>query len=347
VCAPPVRAPRELKGAAAGALLAASLLFGASAHATDPVQAAQALFDEGLSLMAEQRYELACAKFERSLLLDDGVGTRFRLGDCYEKLGRTASAWFLYGRVVDLCAERHDAEREAYARARRDAVETRLARLTVRVVRPSAGLSVARNGVVLPAELYGSAVPVDPGNYVITAEAPGFVSTTLRVSVPEGPAALVVEVPELELIAAATPAQTSPPFTSRAREPASAADDRIRHKKRLRSGAWITAGAGGAAVLTGGVYWAAGFSAWSRSRRSCDGTRCSEREGADLSERAVRHGRTGTAWIAGGAVLGAASVPLFLWSRGASAEPASPVAEYRLGACTLDAPWTVCVAGTF
>jgi hypothetical protein len=330
-----------------------AFLLSAPAYGTDPVQAAQALFDEGLSLMAEQRYELACAKFERSLLLDDGIGTRFRLGDCYEKLGRTASAWFLYGRVVDLCAERHDTEREAYARARRDAVEGRLARLTVRVARPSAGLRVARNGVVLPAEVYGSAVPVDPGNYVITAEAPGYPSSTLRVTVPEGPTTLVVEVPELKRVAAASPAQTPPPLTaSRAREPARASGDRIRQKKWLRSGAWITAGAGGAAVLTGGAYWAAGFSAWSRSRRSCDGTRCLEREGADLSERAVRHGRTGTAWIAGGAVLGAASVPLFLWSRGASAEPgsakaASPVAEYRLGACTPDAPWTVCVAGTF
>src|SRR5262245_52199416 len=59
----------------------------------DERAAAQVLFDEGRKLLKDEKIELACAKFAESMRLDHAVGTQLNLADCYEKLGRTASAW--------------------------------------------------------------------------------------------------------------------------------------------------------------------------------------------------------------------------------------------------------------
>src|SRR5690606_6369061 len=69
---------------------------------------AQALFDEGIHLFNLGRYEDACPKFEASLALVAGVGTRGKLAECYEKLGRTASAWRIYGEVERLARRTGD-----------------------------------------------------------------------------------------------------------------------------------------------------------------------------------------------------------------------------------------------
>src|SRR5689334_20626402 len=55
--------------------------------------AAEALFDEGVKLLQKGKYEEACKKLEASERVDSGIGTLLYLADCYEKLGKTASAW--------------------------------------------------------------------------------------------------------------------------------------------------------------------------------------------------------------------------------------------------------------
>ena len=52
------------------------------------VARAQALFDEALALMKAGKYAEACPKLEESDQLDPGMGTEYRLAECYESDGK-------------------------------------------------------------------------------------------------------------------------------------------------------------------------------------------------------------------------------------------------------------------
>src|SRR5262245_51965919 len=56
-------------------------------------QAAEALFQQGRELLELGNYAAACQRFEASQRLDAGLGTLLFLGECYDKLGKSASAW--------------------------------------------------------------------------------------------------------------------------------------------------------------------------------------------------------------------------------------------------------------
>ncbi len=61
-------------------------------QSAEKAASAQALYDEGLRLMGVGEFAAACPKFAASQKLDPAMGTKFRLADCYEKIGKTASA---------------------------------------------------------------------------------------------------------------------------------------------------------------------------------------------------------------------------------------------------------------
>ncbi len=156
------------------ALIVASLLWlSANAGAEDRVASARALFNLGRALMASGRYAEACPKFEESLRLEPGMGTRFNLAYCWEHLGRSASAWALY---LDVAAEARAVglgEREQIARKLARELEPRLSYLLVTVDAPSPGQEIARDGVLLGHAAWGIPTPVDPGIHVVRAAAPG------------------------------------------------------------------------------------------------------------------------------------------------------------------------------
>src|SRR5258708_17042544 len=97
--------------------------------------AAQALFDEGRSLMKANKVQEACPKFEESQRLDSSIGTQLNLADCYERTGRTASAWTLYIEVASAARQAGQDERASHAAARAAALKDKLSRL--RLVGPA------------------------------------------------------------------------------------------------------------------------------------------------------------------------------------------------------------------
>jgi hypothetical protein len=150
--------------------------------------------------MEAKRYPEACERFAASQKLDPAAGTLIDLGTCYEKNRQTASAWATFVEAAAVAEKGGHPDWAARARERVAALEPLLARVTVVVPPESAaeGLVVERDALRVEAGSYGSAIPVDAGQYTFTASAPGKRkgwSTTVNV---EAGGRVTVTIPELE-----------------------------------------------------------------------------------------------------------------------------------------------------
>ena len=130
------------------------------ARAVDPA-AADALFQAAKKLMAAKQYDEACAKFDASYELDPTLGTLLNLADCYEKLGRVATAWSKWGEAMEK-ALRDDDKRADYAKQRRDALTPRLPKVTIHVGKEVPGVDILWDGKKLAPAVFGVELPVDP-----------------------------------------------------------------------------------------------------------------------------------------------------------------------------------------
>lgn len=130
-------------------------------------------FEEGRTLIGEEQYEAACAKFEESLALVEGVGTKFNLADCYDKLGKKGKAHALFLEVAAVTAQAGQKLRYEAARSRARALEPELGLLRLRVDDPSDELEILMGSdVALHHDLSAESF-VDPGKYRLRARAPG------------------------------------------------------------------------------------------------------------------------------------------------------------------------------
>jgi tetratricopeptide (TPR) repeat protein len=274
------------------------------AHAqlrTEERVAAESLFAEGRQLLQAGDYERACAKLEASRHIEPALGTSLNLADCYEKLGRTASAWAEFRSAAAAARKAGDTLREATALERAVALEPRLSRLRVAVGDPS--MSVLSNGQPLSPAVLGSAIPVDPGTYRLEASAPGKLSH-VESAVVEG-AGVLVEV-NLPVLADEPGPRPSPPLSEPPPMTSGASED-------YRTLAWALGGVGVASVATGSLFAALAASSWSKAEDSCADypygcTPAGVEHAGDASTRATV---ATVALLAGGAALGA-SVLLFV-----------------------------------
>lgn len=180
---------------------------------TENQAAAEALFDEARKLAKAGDYATACPKFAESQRLDGAVGTLLYLADCYEQIGKTASAWAAFREASSTAKHAGQAARARVAEEHARELEARLSRLIVRF--PSTpGLVVKRGGTTLALAASGVAFPVDPGAHEITAEAPGKKRWSTRIEI-KGPGETALLIPELEsepgATAPAAPAPSSAP----------------------------------------------------------------------------------------------------------------------------------------
>lgn len=267
---------------------------------------AEALFSEGRSLAAKGRYAEACPKFEASQQLDPGLGTVLNLADCYEKLGKTASAWAEYRTAIPLARAAGSKTRLDLATSRATALESQLSKVTIRVSSAASsvpGLEIKRDGApVLQAEL-DSALPVDPGPHTFEASAPGkrAWSTTVRVSA-DAPN-VIVEIPALADAASEPAAAPIAAQESSAPKPEAAPAEQAGSTQRTAA---IAVGAVGVAGLgLGTVFGILAKNKWSDAKAQCSNypSACSP-EGIDLNSTASSQATISTvAFIAGGAAL--------------------------------------------
>jgi hypothetical protein len=180
-----------------GSMSAAAATPSKRASAVDSA-AAQELFEQGRDLMTRGRTAEACARFEESERRQAGLGTEYHLADCYESIGRTASAHALFLQVAVRARELGQKSREELARQRAQAVESKLVML--RISAPYAQrdeVTIERDGTRLGAAQWGRAIAVDPGVHRVRAFGPGLLPWETDVKVAAEPGVITVSVPPL------------------------------------------------------------------------------------------------------------------------------------------------------
>ncbi len=261
---------------AVGLGVAVAAALGARAAGADDAGAqAQVLFDEGKKLMDAEDFAAACPKLAESQRLDPGNGTLARLATCHEKQGRSATAWSEFTELVTSAQRAGQADRERFARQRIAVLEPHLSRLTIIVpadVATTAGLVVQRDAIAVGAAAWGIGVPVDPGDHVIEASAPGKQpwSTHLTIGAAGDTKQVTVE-PLATLETAPVAGEATAPAAAPGLEPRPSSGPRSSTQRT-----WgLVVGAAGVAGLAVGSYF--GVQALSRSsdaRDQCPSAAC-------------------------------------------------------------------------
>src|SRR6185295_12034649 len=293
------------------------------------VAAAQALFERGRALMAEQRVAEACPLFEESQALDAGIGTQYNLANCYEAAGRFASAYTLFLEVAATARARGQAERAEVAVGRAHALESKLSRLIIQVEpQQRATLTVERDGSALGSAQWGLAVPVDPGRHQVRARGPGLVPWVREISVGATPQLHDVHIPRLAL-AGPNPVPCDEQQTGEgcaaltlAAPDSAASPVAVRHTLGL-----VALGAGVAALGLGtGLALHAHSKNASAEAAGCDDRGCPTQASLNLRRSAVSSGN----WATVSTTLGLASVAaggLLLWILPQPDEARAPLAR--------------------
>jgi hypothetical protein len=224
----------------------------AHAQSREDVARADALFNAAKALTDAGQYTDACAKFAESKRLAPGLGVTLYLADCYERIGRSASAWAEFRSAEGLARQRND-KRAEVARARAQALEPKLERLTIVVAPtvPQTGLQVLRDGVPVAREELGLPVAVDPGDHAVVVSAPGHAYRTLAAHTgPESPS-VTVRIDKLDESELAPPVVAPPPPVTAA-PPATALPDlppALVPEDKNATRRWIGVGVGGLGVV--------------------------------------------------------------------------------------------------
>lgn len=285
---------------AAAALVATSI--GARPASAQDAAAAEALFEEGKGLAAEDRWAEACPKFEASHAADPAVGTLLNWADCLEREGRLGSALARFEQAEAQLEEAGDPRAEIAA-TRAATLRPRAPRLRVRSSSPAPeGLVVTIDGAALPlADVASTGVegPVDPGPRAVEVRRGDRVLDRREVIAAEGQHdEVVLDLAAIDRAAPEAPVAAPPP----AGEPPSRAP--------LVAG-WILTGTGGVALLAAGTLGAValGEQAETEAFGACRGSICSPRGVAasetagDLAEAAQWIGLAGVGLAAVGITL--------------------------------------------
>lgn len=309
--------------------LSLGLVLGRSARAQSATDSATAesLFNEALTLLSSENAAEACPKLEESQRLDPGVGTLLYLADCYQRLGRSASAWATFREASYLAKDKGD-EREAVAIDFARKLEPQLSYLTLKIrPQPGVALEVEHDGKRVGEALWNTAVPVDPGTHHLRLSAAGKQTWSTDIAVSAGPARAEVELPALEAALPEPPPPAPPPPRPLPTVPPG-------NQRQWIS--WTLVGVGGASILGGGVLALLAHADDKDANAHCrpDILTLCDASGVKLGNRAkTKAALAGVSTAIGIAALGT-GVTLLLTARARSATDQAPTLalETRLSA---------------
>jgi hypothetical protein len=292
---------------AVGAALGCAFLFtNLGARAQSEVGKADALFNAGRSLLEAGEYSDACPKFAESQKLASGLGVTLYLADCYERLGRTASALAEFRRAVSIASARKD-KRGIVAEERASNLEGRVPELVIVVTAAARaqGVTVTRDGEGVPSTQWGTPMRTDPGVHEIVVTAPSKVTRRLTATLLAEKGVITTTVDGLE----------DPQPESRA-SPSTSQNHPGENQEPSQTRRWVSFALGGAGVVGVGVGVVLGALAVSNLHASNDGP-CNAADQCTPGGQALRqdalhfaNGATG-AFVVGGAALAAGGVLYF------------------------------------
>ncbi len=272
----------------------------------DDVATADALFNEANALAAAGNYAAACPKLAESQKIEPAVGTQFNLADCYEHLGRTATAFALFEDVARIARAAGKFERERLARQRASALAPKLAKVRITATSPAPGLELKIDDVVIPRDRWPG-TPIDPGEHEVSASAPSRRAWNGHV-VANAAATTEITVPELF---DPTPPPSVPPPALPPPVPST--------QKTL---ALAIGGVGLAGIAVGAIGGAMSIGSRSSAQDTCPEAtyhfRCPTAQGTDDWNAATTAGNVSTGgFVVGGVAIAGAAV---LWLTAPSAK---------------------------
>jgi hypothetical protein len=314
-----------------------SLLGGSAQASAEGTGTAEALRGEGEALLIEQRYGEACPKLAESYRLDAVTGTLLALATCHEAEGKLASASAEFTEVAARSVREGQPDRAKVARTRAEALAPRLSFVTFEVSRGAAqGLELRQDGKVVDAASFGRPVPVDPGEHLLEASAPGKSPWSKRYQVGQEGARETVSVPALQAL------PTSPVAVEMT---APEGDRSSRGLTETQIGGLVVAGVGVVGIVVGGV---SGLRAMSKQRDSDPGcntfNQCTSPAAVSDRRDAVRAAGFATVtMVTGGFLVLAGSTMYFLGGR----TKRSSVGVTRAGPALLPGGGGVALGGRF
>ncbi|MBS2013729.1 MAG: tetratricopeptide repeat protein [Deltaproteobacteria bacterium] len=158
----------------APSLAVAILCSGGAARAdvSTPEERATKLFEKGRALAREGRCGEAVPVLLESVREAASIGAMLNLGNCYETLGKTATAHRQFKRAEETAIARGD-PRSAEAHSRAEALAPTLSTIRISVADASEPqLALRLDDETIPSQRWGVAFPVDPGSHVLEMSSP-------------------------------------------------------------------------------------------------------------------------------------------------------------------------------
>jgi hypothetical protein len=172
--------------------LVAPLAFASPALAQD-IATAEALFNRGLAEMEAGNYTAGCPAIAESQRLDPRAGTLFTLAQCEVRWGRIATAVTRLGDYLQLYdrlptgQKVRQGDRAKVAREQLEKLTPEVPELTLSLPPGApAGTVVKRDDAVVAGAALGIGLPVDPGEHVVSTQAPGGTLWELRITIAKG-----------------------------------------------------------------------------------------------------------------------------------------------------------------
>jgi len=203
------RARRFAAGVASCVILATAAVCHADTSAADRALA-ESLFREARELMAAGDLPKACEKFAESHRIDPALGTLLNAAVCHEKQGLFASAWAEYESAARMASRGGQRDRERFARGKADDLEKKLSRVVLEMPETTEQLVVSIDGRALGRAVWGTALPLDPGDHKLVVSGPGRKPHTMSLRVGQGPSTERVKIPMPEPDAAASVPSPAP-----------------------------------------------------------------------------------------------------------------------------------------